>query len=227
MTKLMRPFKLRLAAISFLSFYIALTIFSVDSIAADPNKNTTPNVYLRDHTKLGTLSSDEFDLLRRMNKEHQPDYFNNLAKYHSINEFDIFHIEGREGILVTSNSVVIAEITKTSVTIFKPIAEAPSAGTESVHLSGKYILYSGDNFSIEDYGLDGIDVKYVTADPTLSDSYLPSAECRQVVTLSAGLACCQRRTDRLFIGYSFSKTEGWKPVAESSKLHSRCTALNF
>lgn len=180
---------------------------------------------LKDHTPLGSLDAEALASLNAMNKEAGPDYFNSPSNYQVINGFKIFYQKGRQEILITRNGKVVAKVDNEALIAYKDVPEAPSIGTERVEIFSHGISYGGDVYTIYDFGFDGPDVRFKTAEPEKSESSIDAALCRNPVSLAPGVACCQEGSSGAFVGYVFDLKSGWKKSINNTILTHRCESI--
>lgn len=207
---------------------IATLLLSISNVMADghpslPVERTT----IAEISRLGELALSEQELIQAMNRTDSPDdYFNNVVSLIKVNDLSIVFVNGGDGFLVIKERNVIARITSSTIIAFRDHPASPSVGTERLELSENHVKYSGPTHSFEDFGLDGLDVIYKTSSPEEAQSFLPDEVCRQSVTLTSGVVCCQAALNGEFLGYVFSREQGWyRP--DSPTLEKRCSGLNI
>lgn len=142
------------------------------------------------------------------------------AKALTINGYRIVFQPGSDEIYILRNNEVLVGVHGDSKLIFDGHREAPGVGTETVLVTKKYLKYAGTDAVFEDYGLDGVDVKFDVKTGDNAESYLGGQKCEK--TIIAGLACCRDGNNELK-PYRFSPKDGWK-VSNNPKLMTSCNS---
>lgn len=205
---------------------LILTLTLSISYNAQSTACNTQETMLHEHVQLKDLPQEELIFLQKMNKESNSDYFNSKSIMHTIKDLKIFHIEDRDGFLIVRRGVVLVEIGSNHLTVYKKMPQAPSIGTEAVHIKENYIMYRGEELTIEDYGLDGPDVIFNTSNSDLSESFISNIDCMEIFTITSGVSCCLQDKPRTYTGLIFSPDHGWQRADSTSNLHILCNSIN-
>ena len=176
-------------------------------------------------TKLDTLTKDEQDRVVALNRSTEKINIFNNAKALSVNGYRILFTGEADGIIyVAKDKTMIASIesgknaTSPVVSVYKPHAGAPVEGTERAIVTNSYVAYSGETYVFEDYGLDGLDVKYEFSASDKAESFLNGQKCEK--TIVAGVACCKDEAGKLN-GFRFTPQKGWE-LSTNERIKAHC-----
>lgn len=199
----------------FVSFIIILTCSGCSSVFLKI-KNTT----IENETRISEIPINERVILTKLNSNPDGGGIFNSAKSATINGYTILFSEQEDSIFIIKNKKVISEISEggETILIFKNLFEAPSIGTERVIISKKYISYSGEKYTFEDFGFDGIDVQYEFSNAGNPQSFINGKKCEK--TIVAGVACCTDNNGNLQ-GYRFTPTNGWE-ISKNPRTMENC-----
>jgi hypothetical protein len=143
------------------------------------------------------------------------------AKALTVNGYRIIFHPGSDEIYIIKNKQVLLGIHNDWKYIYDGDKDSPGIGSERVAITDNYLKYRNSNFSFEDYGLDGVDVKYQTTDSANAESYLHGKKCEK--TLVANAACCRDAENQLR-AYMFSFEKGWT-FSKNEKLLAFCSKV--
>ncbi len=159
-------------------------------------------------TRIGDLSPENQESLIALNRGTSGENIFDQAKAITINGYRILFSDNDKKLYIVKDKKVIASISDEEQSIYLDDFSAPSIGTEKISIIDNYIKYTNGTFTFEDYGLDGLDVKYRNGHLSEEDvSYLNNQKCDY--TLVGGAACCRDENGKLK-GYLFSWKSGWE-----------------
>ena len=175
---------------------------------------------LLDLIPLKELPNEDEKLIRSLYSEDWIVNIINTPKYKIA-----YNKEGNIYIL-KDNRVILSIIESVElIAIHAPHPAAPAAGTEKVIVQGDYIQFRStenvlkeNGLVFEDYGLNGIDVKYKFEDGSSAESFLNGKKCER--TIVAGAACCTDSSGELR-PYKFTPSAGWE-LSTNPKLVANC-----
>jgi hypothetical protein len=134
-----------------------------------------------------------------------------------VNGYRIVFSPKKDQIYIIKNKNVLVGVFEDTRYIFDDEIEAPGLFTESVYYQQNYIKYRKGRHVFEDYGLDGIDVKY-ELNSSNAESFLNGKKCER--TIVAGAACCTDSSGELR-AYRFTPSAGWE-LSTNPKLIANC-----
>jgi hypothetical protein len=203
--------------------YYYFLFISLLLLGCSSNIAIIKNTKIEQETNLRKLDPDELDLAIHLNRSTVGNVFNS-AEVVVINGYKILYHTGDDDIYIIKNDVVIAGVLSggKGVTVYKNTPEAPSVGSEKIIYMTNFLHYSGNKYTFEDFGLDGVDVIYENNDSRSAQSFVSGKNCR---TLVARVACCQDARGQFLDGYRFTDQNGWKPLSAETLLKN-CRELN-
>ena len=163
---------------------------------------------IEDETRLKELDAAKLDEIIRFNQLNGNDIFSS-ARVVTINGYKILYNTNADEILIVKDETPVASVSDSgeNITVYKDIPYAPSPGSARAIVSDNFIKYSGDKYTFEDFGFNGVNVAYENSNLDEAKSYVPTKTCR---TLTARVACCKDEKGRFTDIYRFSPQTGWK-----------------
>ena len=169
---------------------------------------------IEDETRLKELDEAKLDEIIHLNRSKRNDIFIS-ARAITVNGYKILYNENADQILIVKNDVVVAGVSDEgeNVTVYKDIPYAPSYGSARAIISDNFIKYSGDKYTFEDFGFNGVNVAYENSNLDQAKSFVPGKTCK---TLTARVACCKNEKGKFTDIYRFNPQNGWKFSEKSS-----------